>query len=144
MKSGRRCFVLGSSPTGWITDDTMYAGASSPSGPWSANRTLAPAGTWTAYSSVPRDDEELTAVPGNSRPVPLGSKSLGQAAQAHRRCNITAAATTWPDPPINELQLPWPSATELICPITFTWVDVLTPDRTLGLNTEPYKTPDGK
>ncbi|MFG1807586.1 RICIN domain-containing protein [Streptomyces sp. NPDC049040] len=47
MKSGGRYFILGSSLTGWNTNDNMYASATSLSGPWSAYNTFAPAGTST-------------------------------------------------------------------------------------------------
>ncbi|MFC8452451.1 RICIN domain-containing protein [Kitasatospora sp. NPDC057223] len=47
MKSGGRYFILGSSLTGWNTNDNMYASATSLSGPWSSYSTFAPAGTST-------------------------------------------------------------------------------------------------
>jgi hypothetical protein len=47
MKSGGRYFILGSSLSGWNTNDNMYASATSPGGPWSAYNTFAPAGTQT-------------------------------------------------------------------------------------------------
>ncbi|MEE4540632.1 RICIN domain-containing protein [Streptomyces sp. V4-01] len=47
MKSGGRYFILGSSLTGWNTNDNMYASAASPGGPWSSYSAFAPAGTST-------------------------------------------------------------------------------------------------
>ncbi|MFI0943675.1 RICIN domain-containing protein [Streptomyces sp. NPDC021020] len=52
MKAGGRYFILGSSLTGWSTNDNMYASATSPSGPWSAYNTFAPAGTSTYNSQT--------------------------------------------------------------------------------------------
>jgi hypothetical protein len=47
MKSGGRYFILGSTLTGWNTNDNMYASATSLGGPWSSYNTFAPAGTRT-------------------------------------------------------------------------------------------------
>jgi hypothetical protein len=52
VKSGGRYYLLGSHLTGWSTNDNVYATATSVSGPWSAFRTLAPAGTHTYNSQT--------------------------------------------------------------------------------------------
>jgi hypothetical protein len=52
VKSGGRYYLLGSRLTGWSTNDNVYATATSLTGPWSAFRTFAPAGTRTYDSQT--------------------------------------------------------------------------------------------
>lgn len=51
-KVGGRYFLLASHLTGWSTNDNVYATATSPAGPWSEFRNVAPAGSHTYDSQT--------------------------------------------------------------------------------------------
>ncbi len=63
---GSTYYLLASHLTGWATNDDVYATASSPSGPWSAFQTFAPAGTGTYNTQV----ANIITVPAGTRPAP--------------------------------------------------------------------------
>lgn len=52
VRTGGRYYLLGSHLTGWSANDNVYASATSPAGPWSAFRSLAPVGTSTYASQT--------------------------------------------------------------------------------------------
>lgn len=65
MRSGGRYFLLGSRLTGWNTNDNVYASATSLSGPWTALRTFAPAGTST-YSTQTANVIQVSGTAGTA------------------------------------------------------------------------------